>query len=79
MPIPPPPAVPGCVYDCVCVRARRRKLACECVCVSDSECCFVSACFPRGKCSVALLNETESVLSYLDKEVPKCWLLLIDL
>lgn len=23
----------------------------------------------RGKCSVALLNETESVLSYLDKEV----------
>lgn len=28
----------------------------------------------RGKCSVALLNETESVLSYLDKEVtPRPW------
>lgn len=29
---------------------------------------FFFFCF-RGKCSVALLNETESVLSYLDKEV----------
>lgn len=32
-------------------------------------------CFSRGKCSVALLNETESVLSYLDKEVPEFLLL----
>lgn len=26
----------------------------------------------RGKCSVALLNETEAVLSYLEKEVKFC-------
>lgn len=34
-------------------------------------CCSFSPVSPplRGKCSVALLNETESVLSYLDKEV----------
>lgn len=36
--------------------------------------CFTPCLFPpslpiRGKCSVALLNETEAVLSYLDKEV----------
>lgn len=33
---------------------------------------FICSLFPsfnRGKCTVALLNETESVLSYLDKEV----------
>ena len=37
--------------------------------LSFTWCLFLPSLPIRGKCSVALLNETEAVLSYLDKEV----------
>lgn len=39
------------------------------LCLCFTWCLFPPTLFIRGKCSVALLNETEAVLSYLDKEV----------
>ena len=50
------------------------SLLTSCVCVL-TWCLSPPSLSIRGKCSVALLNETEAVLSYLDKEVSQIYLL----
>lgn len=61
------PAVPVDAHSSSREQTNQAPLT-SCACVLT--CCLSCPSLPvRGKCSVALLNETEAVLSYLDKEV----------